>query len=293
MENNIVFEDIENLKEEIVLKTFNKILLFVNELDNVYGENFNNIKLYNKFLKMTPTTTSEEKNIPVHKQVNVFLQFCKTNTKYILDCNFDKFEEYNIKYNDRVYINLKEIIEKTNEDEKEDTIKTIMSYLSLISFIITGNNNFKNVLNKKNNSEYESTFLDNFKEKIETKFKDSNFTDPLQATMSLFNSGLFNEMLTSMTSDIKEGKLSIPKLLGNVQGMVQELNQENGGSLPLDLNNLIGSVGNMGNMGNMLNGNGGMGLENILGMLNPNPTQNENNSNDILNMLNNMNINDK
>ena len=56
---------------------------FVKELNNIYGDKINNIKLYDKLLKKTneivfensiKDLTDEQKRIAIEKQVNVFFR---------------------------------------------------------------------------------------------------------------------------------------------------------------------------------------------------------------------------
>lgn len=291
--NSIIFKNVEEIDEVNINNLYLKIMSFVKELNNIYGEKFNSIRLYDKLLKKTyeiayensiKDLSNEQKRIAINKQISVFLEFCKTNLEAISNNSFD-FVTYEIKFSDKAYINLKEIMDNTITEEKEETILTILSYFNLFSFLLTDNEVFKNNINNNQPDEnHESMFLEKFRKRIDENFKEQTFDDPLQATMSLFNSGLFGEMLESMKSDINEGKLSIPKLLGSVQGMVKQLNGDensNSDEMP-DLNNIMGNVSSM---------LGGLPVENLLGMMSGGMSNQEMpDMSEISNMINNLNI---
>ena len=277
------FKNIDQLEKSLLTRVFVKILSFVNQLDDVYGHTFNNIRLYYKLLKRTPIQNDNA----IKKQVNIFLQFCKTNYSFIKNIDFNNFKTYELKFSDRVFINLNEIIKSTDNIDKEESIKSILTYLNLISYLLTGNDEFKNTLiNSSQNNEKELTdeehknnennFLNSFKSKIETNFKDSKFEDPLQAAMGLFNSGLFGEMMSDMSREIKDVNLNISKLLNSVQGMVKELsgdenNQSNG---EFDISSMMNNL-------NMM----GMPVDGMLGMMM--------NSGGLSDMMNGLNFDDK
>jgi hypothetical protein len=291
--NSIKFKNVEEIDEVNINNLYLKIMSFVKELNNIYGEKIISIRLYDKLLKKTyeiayensiKDLSNEQKRIAINKQITVFLEFCKTNVEAISNNSFE-FINYEIKFSDKAYINLKEIMDNTIMEEKEETILTILSYFNLFSFLLTDNEVFKNNINNQPNENHESMFLEKFRKRIDDNFKEQTFDDPLQATMSLFNSGLFSEMLESMKSDINEGKLSIPKLLGSVQGMVKQLNGDenpsnNSNEMP-DLNNIMGNVSNM---------LGGLPVENLLGMMSGISNQEMLDMSEMANMINNLNI---
>jgi hypothetical protein len=44
--------------------------------------------------------------------------------------------------------------------------------------------------------------------------------------MDLLQSGIFTDVVNTMSKDLSSGKLNINKLLGNVQGMVKDLSKD-------------------------------------------------------------------
>ena len=73
------------------------------------------------------------KELLLRNKLMFFLEFCKLNLDSISNNNFN-FINFEIKFSDKAYINLQDIINITQENDKEETILTILSYLNLFSF---------------------------------------------------------------------------------------------------------------------------------------------------------------
>ena len=84
--------------------------------------------------------------------------------------------------------------------------------------------------------------------KIEDEFKSNQFDDPLTATMTLLQNGIFTDMMNSMTKELSSGNLDVSNLLGSVQGMMTEikgeLDPEEASKIP-DINDMMNKFQNI------------------------------------------------
>lgn len=205
------------------LKIFQTISLFVKELTETYGKEFHQLALYNRLLEKTPITNT----LAIQKHILIFNDFCKRNKEYILSKNKNQIQE-KIIFSNKIYIEIKEIITKSDSETQE----VIWKHLLLICFHLFQTDDIKqiikNISSPSNSDEIKSEqdFISTFMTKIESKFKDKEFTDPMSATSELLQSGLFTEMVSTMNTEIQSGNLNIAKLLGSVQGMLGNISGE-------------------------------------------------------------------
>jgi hypothetical protein len=196
------------------LKIFAKILSFVNELKQVFPRE--NIQLYHKLLKKTPIGNTEA----ISKHLHVFDQFISSNQEAIKTKNVEKLEG-DIFFSKKVYLN---IISCMKESDNE-TRQVIFKHLQVLLFLLHPNEEIKEIVQPiaQKSSGGEDKFLENFMNKIEQTFTGQEFNDPMQATMSLLNSGVFSDMIQTMNKGMSSGEIDISKLLGSVQGMLGNL----------------------------------------------------------------------
>jgi len=196
--------------DEDIYKPFTKILTFVKELNNTFGNKYQNIQLYYKLLKKTPVSNKSA----IKKQNTVFSTFLSNNEEAILKSDYKLLKDRNISFSDRVFINIQQLL-----SESEDS-SIIFKHLQLISILFKKDDKMIEAL-KSENDDREGKFLNKFMNKVETVFNasDTPETDPMKAAMSLIQSGV----LSDMTKEISSGKLNVNKLLGNLQGMMKDV----------------------------------------------------------------------
>jgi hypothetical protein len=239
------------------LKIYTKILAFVKELNDNFGSKYNNVHLYYKLLKKTKVSNQNA----IIKHNLIFKNFYNENKNFIINKSIKDIVKDNIHFSDKVYINIKQILLDSDNDSKE----TMFKHLQLISYLLTKDQDVKKCLIGISNDDgksisgrdpsiiasssedNEKQFINGFVNKIEGAFKDKNYDNPLMATFDLLQSGIFTEVVSSMSKDISSGKLDINKLLGNVQGMVSDLSKDINPSMQNVLNNTLENIPNMEN----------------------------------------------
>lgn len=201
------------------LITFKAISNFTNCLEEVFGEEHRFLKLYAHLINKTQI--AHEK--PILKHIEAFRLFCMSNRDAIEQKNYKKFEMNNITYSDRVYIDMKIIF--TSADK--ETASIIWKHLLTISALVDPTGKAKQLLKestKTGKNGYEANFLTDIIEKVEQNV-DPN-ANPMEAVTSIMQSGVFQELVTGMGEGLQNGDLDLSKLMGTVQNMVGNLNED-------------------------------------------------------------------
>jgi hypothetical protein len=201
----------------IIFKTISN---FTNSLGEMFGEKQRSLKLYGRLINKT--TLSHDKAIIKH--VDAFRKFCKENRIAIIEKDMTKIVNPKISYSDRVFINIKIILNIADTD----TSNVIWSHLLTISALVDPAGKAKDVLQSGKNSENssETNFLSDIIGKVEQNV-DPN-TNPLESMSSLFQSGVFTEMISGMTTGLQDGSMDLGKLMGTVTKMAESLEGESG-----------------------------------------------------------------
>ena len=128
------------------------------------------------------------------------------------------------------------------------TNKSIMwkHILTLCAFV-NPSINAKDILKKDNSTE--ENFLTNIINTVEENVSD-DITNPMEAVGNIMSSGIFTDLVGSMSSGLQNGELDLGKLMGTVNNMVGSLSKltddldddEMGGS---EMKNMMGNLTSM------------------------------------------------
>lgn len=197
------------------LITFKAISNFTSCLNEVFGSNNRALKLYAHLI--SKTTLAHD--IPIQKHVNAVREFCINNREAILSKDSSKING-EIKYSQRVYIDIKNIIKESDRDTEEIIWKHLLTLSALADPAAKAKEILKETFNTS--SVKEADFLSNIIGRVE-EHVDPN-TNPMEAVSSIMKSGIFSELVTGMGSGLQDGSLDLNKLMGTVQKMVGSLN---------------------------------------------------------------------
>lgn len=238
--------------EDNTLIVFNSITKFVHSLNECFGEKQRSLQLYSRLIEKT-TIIHEG---PIQKHITAFKSFCNNNQEAIYEKDETKFTQTNVSYSERVFINMSEIFENASSSEKE----TIWKHLLLLMVRFDPSGRAKKILKEslkksKESSENEENFLNNIINKVEKNVSPSD--NPMQAVSSVMSSGLFTDLIGSMTSGLNNGELDLSKLMGTVNGMVNNIADKS--DMPPEM---AGMMSQMTGMMNKLNEMQGSGMKN-------------------------------
>ena len=198
------------------LITFKAISNFTVCLEEVFGSENRSLKLYAHLI--SKTTIQHEK--PILKHIECFRKFCVDNRNAIQSKDHTKLSSPVISYSDRVYINMKNIMNKADRDTKV----IIWRHLLTISALVDPSGEARKILAEQaeNNGGDEANFLSEIINKVEENV-DPN-ANPMEAVSSILKSGVFQDLVQGMGNGLENGSLDLGKLMGTVQQLVTNLN---------------------------------------------------------------------
>ena len=201
--------------EDNTLIIFKVISNFVRDLNDSFGKKTRSLLLYSRLIEKT-TIIHEG---PIKKHVNSFKNFCIKNKNAILSKDFKLLNPKTVKYSDKVFINIHDILKIADKQEQE----AIWGHILTISAYLDPSSKAKEILknsmnkNKKNGGEgKEEEFLSNLIDKVETNV-DPETTNPMDAVNSIMGSGIFTDLIGSMNNGLSDGSIDMSRLMGSVQ----------------------------------------------------------------------------
>jgi hypothetical protein len=222
-------------------KIFEAIKTFVHELANIHDKKFYSLVLYNRLLSQT--LVNHTKAIEKHKEA--FRAYCIKNGDSILEKNLTNLTNDKIIYSDKVFLNIKEIFDNSDDNTKN----VIWNHLIYIYALIEPDAKEKakdilKVVETKNNNDdlkCDDPFVQSVIDKVTSNVDLSKTSNPMEAVNSLMSSGVLNDIMQSMNTKLESGEL-------NVNSLLQTVTKMSGGSLDPNMLNMISSMTNMQNL---------------------------------------------
>ena len=214
-----------NNKNRSNTKIFKGIQEFMDQLNDVYGKD--NIQI-NKFCRLIMKTSLTNQKV-VARHIVIFDTFLQTNRTAILARSPESFLDFKIQATERIYIDMKEIIEKSDENIR----KSIWQHLLNIMYLYNPEDPLVKVELKNSmaeNDTKENKFLMDTFSKFENIMKtnsdsSSEQKDPMAMMGGLLQSGFLNDMMGNINSGVNNGDLNIKSLIGTVQSLLSNLSE--------------------------------------------------------------------
>lgn len=248
------------MDEDTSLIAFKTISNFVNDLASVFGKKNHSLKLYRRLINKAQITHDKA----IKKHLDAYSKFCVANREAILEQDETKLIEPKINYSDKVFIDMSKIFPESDKETKP----VIWQHILTISAILDPHNKAKEVLKKvtEKSTGTEADFLNGLMDKIQQSGAGNN---PMEAVGSILQGGGINDLVNSMQS----GDFDIGKLVGMVQGMVGNLNEQAGDDPEAQkamgmINGLSGMLANMSNQSGLeMKGDPQAGLPDMSGLM--------------------------
>lgn len=212
---------------------FKTICEFIRDLNDVFGKNHKPLALYAHLIEKTGIIHQD----PIKKHIQIFHEFCSSNEEAILEKNVEKIVQSEIRYSAKVFIDVKEILEKADADE----VSVIWSHLLTIHAVIDPSSRAKLVLKeemekkrKSGESGTEEQFLAGLIDKV-GKHVDPNAASPMDMMNQIMGSGVFQELVTNMNDGLSSGQLDMGKMIGGLQTMMGSLSKSIADTTPPQL----------------------------------------------------------
>lgn len=198
-------------EENQTILGFKAICNFVRALNEVFGDRQLSLQLYAHLLEKTGIVHEE----PIRKHLSTFQHFLKANERCIVERTLPLvFGE--IRYSERVNIDLQKIFQWAAKDEQE----VIWKHLLTISAIVDPTGPAKEILrNLRQGDTKEEDFLANLLKKVMDNVN-LNAQNPMEMVSSLLSSGALNDIMGSMNDNLGEGGMDFQKLLQTIQTMM-------------------------------------------------------------------------
>lgn len=204
------------------LITFKAITNFVKELGDMYEKKHKPLKLYNRLISQTRIGHEQ----CIKKHIEAFKKFCVANREALRKTDVSLLEETNIKYSNKVYIDMS-IIFSFADDESRPIIWQHLLYISA-STDPAGKAKeilLRNLEEEKKAEEGETNFLADIITKVENSVGNDS-TNPMDAIGSIMNSGILTDLLGGLQNGTQNGNLDLSKLMGVVSGMVNQMSDQ-------------------------------------------------------------------
>lgn len=237
---------------------FKAIAHFISDLHTDFGPRMKTLRLYNRLL--SKITSADVDSMVVH--VKCFENFFTCNGRILERL----LSEPIVHYSERIYINVKSILDWSNDEQTSIIWKHLFYIHALLN--PQSRDDVKQVIrqieNEDKNRENKSStdLLKNMFGKIQQSIPQGT-DDPLVAVTSLLTSGAMSEIIGMVHKGMADGTLDPKKVIGNLPGLMDQLDipqdvkdgmraQVN----PEQMNQMMSSV--MGLVGGMLPNLGGL-----------------------------------
>ena len=216
---------------------FKAISNFVNNLESCFGEKQRSLVLYNHLIKKT-TIVHEE---PIRKHISSWKIFYDQNKEAILANDYTKFTNDKVKYSDKVFIDLTELFQLADEDEKTIMWRHILN----ISAYLDPSSKAKKILKDSMKSKgKEAEFLTSIIDQVEQHVDPAS--NPMEAVGKIMGSGIFQNLVQNMNTGLTDGSLDLGRLMGSVNSMVSSLGAMQGASgMPPEMSQMTNMLNSM------------------------------------------------
>jgi hypothetical protein len=221
-------------QDNIYFGIFKAINNFVTEINKEFGAKYMEVALYNRLLEKTGVNNRNA----VLKHIDVFKSFFQNNRNAI-----EKKETTLIKpcisYSDKVFLNIQKLL----DDSNSDTRKIIWDHLYYIWNLIDPTGQAKKLIKENTGDSLEGDFLQKMVEKVSSVVAEKNpspDSNPVDMAMDLMKSGVFSDMVNTMSSGASNGKLDINKMFTTVTTMINKMSPD--GKVPPEIGNMISMI---------------------------------------------------
>ena len=203
---------------ETEFKSFTCIVDFVQQLKEVLcvDKKHHEITLYNHLLHKVKITNKQN----IRRHISLFSDFCARNQNAILNKDSTLITFSTIKYSEKIYIDLGSILKTIDEENKE----AIWKHLLVIQATIDPSSKARSVLTNLASSQVpEEQVIGNLMGEISKHVSENDERNPMAIFNSLLQSGVVNQMMTSLDTSVKKGDVDLNKLGNSMQSMLSGL----------------------------------------------------------------------
>lgn len=203
------------------LMVFKCICNFIKDLTESFGEKQKSLFLYSHLIDKTGIMHEE----PIKKHVSLFYNFVKENEDAIVAKDWKEFKSYTIFYSEKVGIDLKEVFEMADKEEREAIYKHLLALLAVLDPSSSAKEMLKKEIEskkKKGEPGNEEEFLKNIIDKVSGEM-DGETENPMALMSKMMTSGVFKDIVEDMNTSFSDGNLDMGKMVNTMQMIMGSL----------------------------------------------------------------------
>lgn len=212
--------------DERKLKIFNAIVSFVGDLDASFGKKYKPVALYNR---LTSKTAIADKQA-IDRHIEAFTSFFKINSDYISNQKLSSNPK--ISYSERVYLDVRIILKKTDVDAHQHIHSHLATIYSLINIDNDQGREVLENLKKKMEQQKpakldidlpdtkEGEFIQNTLEEMTSHFGDMEGANPMMMMTNMMQSGFFTKFMGDLQTKFSSGEMDMRSLMGTVTNVI-------------------------------------------------------------------------
>ena len=225
--------------DEPNFKAFSKILCFIKELKECFGDKFPSVAKYYTLCKKTNISN----HAAIYKHVNIFEDYCSRNIEAIKGEQLESLiSDDIITYNEKINFDLKEIMLRAAD---KNTQGVIFKHLKIILHLIHPDQELKNALAvhatpTSSSSSFSSSIIgvpvvgetkeealfSSLMSKMENKYGNSELGNVNDALADLKSNGFMEEITSSVSKGLDNGELDINNLIKGAFGMFNKIKSQ-------------------------------------------------------------------
>ena len=210
------------------MSIFSAISDFIFCLADTYGKTnqFHEVELYQVLVENTRIVHKEQ----INNHISLFREYFQKNIECILEKDLNKLDNSNIQYSEKVYINLKSIVDVSTEDDK----KIILEHMMVLGALLCPEE--ERVLDiikkaKTTSSSSGSNLFETIFKQVNDTIANSDEENPMALLGNLLQSDFMNNIVNSVGANLENNNdLDMSNMMESLTGMI--------GSVVNNLNNI-------------------------------------------------------
>lgn len=206
----------EKKKQHTNVSIFSAITDFICCLSDKYGEQFHEVELYQVLLENTRIIHKDQ----INNHISLFRTYFEKNINCIIEKDLTKLDESIIKYSDKIYVNLKAIVDVSTEDDKKVIFEHLMVLVALLCPEEQQVLDIIKATTTKSSSSSPNLFETIFQQVNDT-ISNSDEENPMALLGNLLQSDFMNNIVNSVSENLQNTNTNdMSDMMNSLQGMI-------------------------------------------------------------------------
>lgn len=202
---------------------FSAIADFISCLSDKYGEQFHELELYQVLLDNTRIIHKEQ----INNHISLFRTYFEKNINCIVEKDLTKLDESIIKYSDKIYVNLKAIVDVSTEDDRKIIFEHLMV---LVALLCPEEQQVLDIIKatKTTNSSSSSSpnLFETIFQQVNETISNSDEENPMALLGNLLQSDFMNNIVNSVSENLQNTNTNdMSDMMNSLQGMISTVTQ--------------------------------------------------------------------